>query len=341
MREERLIAVEGPRSTALTSVSLEGLGLLEREHLQQWILDNPDVLGDGTQIITSEYDQFEAPDGRAVRDRLDILAMDSSGRLVVAELKRGIAPVTAHMQALNYAAMVSRFSLLDVAHLLLEAKSPLLESLGGPSSPEEVVLALETQRGLTTEQIRSPKIVLVASDFPPSLTTTVVWLREQGVDLVLVRLRAYRTLDESIVVTFSQIYPVPEAREFTVGRRAVANLTSGEGNQTVPWTKESLALLASRANPGTLALLDLVSSSPPGEPVTFPELCEFAGMSVAQARGQLAGFTALLRGAEFDGLSRWPVEIKWQSSGVAHYFMSGPLAEAWREIRGLAPQSAV
>ena len=107
MREELLIAVNGSSSQALTPVSLEGLGLLEREHLQQWVLDNPDVLGAGTQIITSEYDQFEAPDGRAVRDRLDVLGIDASGRLVVAELKRGIAPSTAHMQALNYAALKS------------------------------------------------------------------------------------------------------------------------------------------------------------------------------------------------------------------------------------------
>jgi hypothetical protein len=337
MREELLIAVNGSSSQALTPVSLEGLGLLEREHLQQWILDNPDVLGAGTQIITSEYDQFEAPDGRAVRDRLDVLGIDASGRLVVAELKRGAAPSTAHRQALNYAALVSRFSLADVAHLLLEGRSTLLEELGAPSSVDEVVQALETQRGMTADQIRSPRIVLIASDFPPGVTTTTVWLREQGVDVVLVRLSAYKTADEGIVVTFSQIYPVPEVGEFTVVRRSGSTASGDPAVEELPWTREHLGVLASKANPGTLALLDLVAASPSGEPVTFPELCEFAGMSPAQARGQLAGFTMLLRAKEFDGLHRWPVDIRWQSTGVAHYYLNAELARAWREIRERSP----
>jgi hypothetical protein len=49
--------------------------------------------------------------GQPTYDRLDVLALDRSGRLVVAELKRDRAPDTVSMQALNYAAMVSRFSL--------------------------------------------------------------------------------------------------------------------------------------------------------------------------------------------------------------------------------------
>ena len=41
----------------------------------------------------------------------------------------------------------------------------------------------------------------------------------------------------------------------------------------------------------------------------------------------------LLRAKEFDGLGRWPVDIRWQSSGVAHYYMNAELAQSWREIR--------
>jgi hypothetical protein len=50
-------------------------------------------------------------------ERLDVLALDRTGRLIVAELKRDVAPDTVVVQALNYAAMVSRFNL----DLLIEA----------------------------------------------------------------------------------------------------------------------------------------------------------------------------------------------------------------------------
>jgi hypothetical protein len=41
---------------------------------------------------------------------LDVLGLDRSGRLVVAELKRDRAPDTVEMQAIKYAAMASRFT---------------------------------------------------------------------------------------------------------------------------------------------------------------------------------------------------------------------------------------
>ena len=49
-------------------------------------------------------------DGLAVKDRLDVLAVDQTGQLVVIELKRDDAPTDVHLQAITYAAMVSRFS---------------------------------------------------------------------------------------------------------------------------------------------------------------------------------------------------------------------------------------
>jgi len=89
----------------------------ERAHLQEWILAHPDVIGPGVKIITSEYDRWQTSSGNPVLDRLDVLGIDTEGRLVVVELKRDMAPHTVHMQAINYAAMVSRLAVDDVADL--------------------------------------------------------------------------------------------------------------------------------------------------------------------------------------------------------------------------------
>ena len=68
---------------------------------------------------------------------------------------------------------------------------------------------------LDPELLRQPRIVLIASAFPPTVTATAVWLSEMGLDVSLVRVQAYRT-QHDVVVTASQLYPIPAVEEFTV-----------------------------------------------------------------------------------------------------------------------------
>ena len=63
----------------------------ERWDLQRWIEDYPEIVGPDLLVVTTEFDRWELGSDR-VRDRLDVLFLDSTGSLVVAELKRGEAP---------------------------------------------------------------------------------------------------------------------------------------------------------------------------------------------------------------------------------------------------------
>tara|TARA_A100001011_G_scaffold337298_1_gene367368 strand:- start:232 stop:534 length:303 start_codon:yes stop_codon:yes gene_type:complete len=58
------------------------LGFSERNHLQEWIAKNPKVLGEDLLIIQKEYQGFND-----TRERLDLLALDKSGNIVVIENK--------------------------------------------------------------------------------------------------------------------------------------------------------------------------------------------------------------------------------------------------------------
>ena len=58
--------------------------------------------------------------------------------------------------------------------------------------------------------------MLLAEEFPWSVTSTVVWLNEMGLDLTLMRYQAYRTGAGEIVLTVSQLYPVREVADFEV-----------------------------------------------------------------------------------------------------------------------------
>jgi uncharacterized protein YciI len=75
---------------------------------------------------------------------------------------------------------------------------------------------IEHAGDLDPEQLRRPRIVLVAGSFPPVVTATVVWLSEMGVDVALQRVQAYRVFDDKTVVTVSQLFPVADVEEFTV-----------------------------------------------------------------------------------------------------------------------------
>ena len=91
MTGELVYRVQGTSAQPMKVSTLEAAGLREREHLQEWVLANPEILGDDVLVVTSEFDQWFSKDGRDP-DRLDILGLGADGRLVVAELKRDLTP---------------------------------------------------------------------------------------------------------------------------------------------------------------------------------------------------------------------------------------------------------
>lgn len=215
MAEELLFTISGQRATPAQRISLAEAGLREREHLQEWVLAHPEVLGEDVLIVTFEFDRWVTGSGESTWERLDVLALDPTGRLVVAELKRDRAPDAVMVQALNYAAMVSRFNL----DLLSEAYA---HRAGGDKAPDELLDELrEWSPNLSDETLAPPRVVLVAEAFGPVLTNTAMFLIEQGLDLRLMRVQLYR-LGESIALTVSQVLPVPDAEEFMVRPRSAA-----------------------------------------------------------------------------------------------------------------------
>lgn len=327
MYDELMFTVEGDKATKVDRASLTSLALQERAHLQEWILANPEVIGPGTVVITSEFDRWQTAAGAPVLDRLDVLALDTDGRLVVVELKRDSAPHTIHMQAINYAAMVSRLTPEDVADLYAAWKT----KNGAAMDRTSALTELETEHLLNADGIRSPRIVLVASDFPASVTASVVWLNEQNVDISLIRFRVYQVGDRT-AVSFSRLYPVPEVEEFTIGRRTDSTLST-DADPGPPWDEAALRRLAGQGNPATLALLDLCAAEDAGQ-VGVQDIAETAGITAPGVRGQLAGLTMRLRNPAYGFKQQvWPTTVTWLPGGVASYSMDPELAAIWRAIR--------
>ena len=229
--DELVFTVSGAEAKPVRATTLPEIGLSERQHLQEWVLAHPEILGPGIKVVTFEFDRWWAAGGDPL-DRLDVLGLDRSGRLVVAELKRDAAPDTVEMQALKYAAMASRFTPETLGHQHARFRRDR-----GDSVTEEAALAdLEEHtddKTLAVETLRQPRIVLLAASFPPVVTATAVWLREMGLDITLMRFQAYQT-DTETLVTVSQLLPVPTVEEFTVVPRGNVRAAAGQEYSDVP-----------------------------------------------------------------------------------------------------------
>lgn len=329
MADEHVFTVSGAAAATALPISLADAGFTERHHLQEWVIEHPEILGPGVMIVAFEFDQWESASGKAERDRLDILGLDRSGRLVVAELKRDAAPDTVEMQAIKYAAMASRFT----PETLAAQHERYLTKRDRPTTSEEANESLEahSEYGLTTENLAKPRIVLLAGSFPPVVTATTVWLSEMSLDITLIRLQAYRAEDK-IVVTVSQHYPVPDVEEFTLApARSKSKAEEGERFPALPWSKDDLLRLRGLAGPTVLAALDLCAEQP-GEWIPLRQIEQEAGRERAQARADLAVLTMTVK--RHLGRSNWPIANQWAAGGEpqAYYKMDPELAQVWSEL---------
>jgi hypothetical protein len=195
----------------LPAVALKDLGILERGDLQEWILKSPALLGKDIKVLDYEFDQFSAK-----RDRVDILALDTDGRVVIVELKRDEHGGHADLQALRYAAKVRGLSFTEIVKIHQNA----LGRDGAPQtdidSAERALLDLLDESDATLVELDPhPRIILASAGFSKDLTTTVLYLRDHGIDIRCVELSAYDQGNDIIVLVPDVIIPLRGVEDFT------------------------------------------------------------------------------------------------------------------------------
>ena len=209
-----LFTVDTANKTAaeLNHVTLSQLQLKERYDLQEWILQNPKILGEDLLVITSEFSGFDK-----TAERLDVLAIDRSGVLTVIELKRSAIGTSAELQALRYAAYCSTMTLADLSDLLADFTSTSTQIL--TSADAEVTIRSFVNDPDFEAVTDKPRIILGAEEFSPEITATVLWLRTFGLNISCVRLRPY-SITGTLVLDSSVLIPLPEARSAGNASRA-------------------------------------------------------------------------------------------------------------------------
>ncbi len=220
MADEMLFTMAGPVATPAQMVSLEEAGLANRADLQEWLAANPEILGPAVKIITFDLEGGGSGSGSgSEEDRLSVLGLDQDSRLVVAELKWGRTSDT-DVGAIRLAAQASRLLPEALAEHLARFHSRHQFTL----TTEQALAELQAHApDLSQESLRRPRIVLLARDFSPVLTSSVVWLSEVGLDLRLVQVSAFRSNKGGVsggadapMISVKQVYPLPDVEEFTI-----------------------------------------------------------------------------------------------------------------------------
>jgi hypothetical protein len=196
------------RSTQLVApTTFFDLKVKERQDLQAWIMNRPEVLGEPLLLVTSEFDRFDRSDRR-----LDLLLLDKNATLVVAELKLDAGRTLADQQAIRYAAFCSTMTMDDIVACHARTTGTTEED-----AEAAICAFLETDDLPTLGG--EPRIMLVAGGFQDQeLTATVMWLRKFGIDISCIELTPYRYPGDetNVLLVPKTLIPLPEAREYQI-----------------------------------------------------------------------------------------------------------------------------
>ena len=195
------------------------LGFTERKHLQEWLVHQPDALGEDLLIIQKEFDGFD--DTHA---RLDLLALDKDGNLVIIENKLDDSGRDVVWQVLKYAsfcASLTKSQVVDIYQKYLDRYEPVTGEVNSPDASLSAARRIcEFLDAPDLDEVKlnlgnSQRLMLVAANFRKEVTSTALWLLGQGISVQCMKVTSY-ILDEQLLIKIDQIIPTPEAKELMI-----------------------------------------------------------------------------------------------------------------------------
>lgn len=192
----------------IESRNFHDLNFRERENLQEWIADNPECLGEELLIIQKEFDGF-----KDTRERLDLLALDKSGALVVIENKLDDTGRDAIWQALKYVSYCSTLTKQQIK----EIYQVYLNKLGKDEDAEENIVKFLGDKPFEEISLNEDdqRMILVAGNFRKEVTSTVMWMLNHGIKVKCFKATPYE-YNKQIFLNIEQIIPIKEAEEYMI-----------------------------------------------------------------------------------------------------------------------------
>jgi hypothetical protein len=197
------------RIKRLEERTFSDLDFREREHLQEWIAQEPSCLGEELLIIQKEFDGFQD-----TRERLDLLALDKQGNLVIIENKLDDSGRDVTWQVLKYASYCSSLSKDDIRSIFQQ----YLKRIGSDADAEEILAEFLEKEDFSEVQLNqgyAQRIMMIAAKFRKEVTSTVLWLMNFNMRIQCFKITPYK-FGEQLFLNIDQILPVQDAQDYSI-----------------------------------------------------------------------------------------------------------------------------
>ncbi|MGO4395299.1 DUF4268 domain-containing protein [Variovorax sp. M-6] len=200
------------RISKVKKVSFSELNFTERHHLQEWLANEPDALEEDLLVIAKEFDGFDD-----TRERLDLLAIDKTGTLVVIENKLDDSGRDVMWQSLKYASYCSTLTRSNIAEIFQQF---LDKDRANPGQDAKKLicdfLQEETFDDVKLNVGNDQRIIMVAANFRKEVTSTVMWLLKHRVYVKCFKATPFQD-GKDLFLTVEQVIPLREAEELMIG----------------------------------------------------------------------------------------------------------------------------
>jgi hypothetical protein len=182
------------------------------QDLEGWLERNPAAMTDDEPVLVIGRQVNTASSGT-----MDLLAVDSDGRAIIIELKRGPTPRDIIAQALEYAAWVASLNQDEIRQLAQTYLNKLPNRTSFEEAWRQTFGEIEEQGGGIIPQLNSQqRIIIVTEGGSERITAVARYLRSSGLDITLLEYRYYRTESGEEILDL----------ERRIGREQVALTTS-------------------------------------------------------------------------------------------------------------------
>ena len=204
-----LVNREDKTTKEIKDISFKSCGLKERADLQEWIANNPIILGEDLLIIQKEFDGFSD-----TNERLDLLAIDKSGNLVIIENKLDDSGRDVVWQAMKYAGYCSSLKKDDIKEIFQQ----YLNKRNIIDKSEDIITEFLEKVDFSEVQLNqdlTQRIILVAREFRKEVTNTVIWARKFGMKIQCIKVTPFN-VGENLIVDTDQIIPVKDIADIMI-----------------------------------------------------------------------------------------------------------------------------
>lgn len=203
-----LINKDKNRIVKLDEITFSELGFRERENLQEWLANEPAAFGEELLIIQKEYDGFAD-----TRERLDLLALDKDGNLVIIENKLDDSGKDVTWQAIKYASYCSSLSKDEIRVIFQD----YLNKCGSGELAEEKICEFfgKDYDEISLNKGIGQRIILVAANFRKEVTSTVLWLMNYNIRIQCFKVTPFKK-DDELFLDIEQIIPMKDSEDCVI-----------------------------------------------------------------------------------------------------------------------------